>query len=70
MGNRVSEQCILLSNLINDGIASGYSGNNLKDCVVSRANVEFGIKNREFVEGFVDSIELKCFKIEEDIFNV
>jgi len=67
MGNRVSERCILLSNLINDGIVSGYRGNNLKDYVVGKANVEFGIKNRGFVEGFVDSIELK---IEEDIFDV
>ena len=67
MGNGVSERNILLSNIINDGIVSGYRGKNLKDYVVGEANVEFGIKNRRFVEGFVDSVE---FKIEEDIFNV
>lgn len=62
---KVNDRSIILSNIINDGIVSGYTGNRLKDYVVGEAKVEFGM-DRVFVEGFVDST---ASKIEGDIFN-
>lgn len=62
---RVNDRSIILSNIINDGIVSGYTGKRLTDYVVGEAKVGFGM-NRNFVEVFVDSV---VCEIEEEIFN-
>ena len=63
---RVKDLGIILSNLANGGIESGYFGDRLKDYVYEEATVGFGI-NRGFVQQFV---EVNVNEIEEDAFNV
>jgi len=63
---RVKDLGIILSNITNDGIESGYFGTRLKEYVYEEATLEFGI-NRGFVQQFV---EMNVNEIEEDTFNV
>ena len=62
---RVKDLGLILCNITNDGIESGYFGSRLKEYVYEEATTELGI-NQGFVKHFVD---VNINEIEEEIFN-